>query len=137
MSDRNRKGNSGNVIPPQKEHPKELQKESQEEIQGETGIRTPRVDLPNPNPQAPHQTEEQPLLPHERDQTTRPTGTSLGTSNKQSQDVIEQAREDTEHGLKDTDRRGIPSDIIASDASSNNGKSASKRDDKNGDKKKK
>jgi hypothetical protein len=27
--------------------------------------------------------------------------------------VVEQAREDTEHGLKDTDRRGIPSDIIA------------------------
>ena len=27
-----------------------------------------------------------------------------------------QAAEDTKRGLKDTDRRGIPSDIIASDA---------------------
>jgi hypothetical protein len=32
-----------------------------------------------------------------------------------SRDVVEQAREDTEHGLKDTDLRGIPSDIISSD----------------------
>jgi hypothetical protein len=32
-----------------------------------------------------------------------------------SQDVIGQAKEDTEAGLKDTDRRGIPSDIVASE----------------------
>jgi hypothetical protein len=88
----------------------------------ETGVHAQRVDLPNPDPEAPHQTEEQPLLPHERDQTTRPAGTSLSTSNEQSRDVVEQAREDTEHGLKDTDRRGIPSDIIASDLSSSDNK---------------
>jgi hypothetical protein len=79
----------------------------------ETGVHAQRVDLRNPDPEAPHQTEEQPLLPNERDETTRPTSTGLGTSNEQSREVVEQAREDTEHGLKDTDRRGIPSDIIA------------------------
>jgi hypothetical protein len=114
MADRNRKGNSGNRTPPQKKLQKELHKE--------TGIQTPRVDLPNPEPHARHQTEEQPLLPHERDETTRPTATSLGTSNEQSRNVVEQAREDTEHGLKDTDRHGIPSDIIASDLSSSDNK---------------
>jgi hypothetical protein len=88
----------------------------------ETAVHAQRVDLPNPDPEAPHQTEEQPLLPHERDETTRPTSTGLGTSNEQSRDVVEQAREDTEHGLKDTDRRGIPSDIIASDLSSSDNK---------------
>src|SRR5690242_17480683 len=81
----------------------------------ETGVHAQRVDLPNPDPEAPHQTEEQPLLPNERDETTRPTSTGLGTSNEQSREVVEQAREDTERGLKDTDLRGIPSDIIASD----------------------
>jgi hypothetical protein len=81
-------------------------------------VRSQRVDLPNPEPHARHQTEEQPLMPHERDETTRPTATSLGTSNELSREVIEQAREDTEHGLKDTDRRGIPSDIVASGNSS-------------------
>jgi len=81
----------------------------------ETGMRQQRVDLPNPTPQAQDQTEEQPLLPHERDQTTRPVSTSLGTSNELSRNVIGQAHEDTEHGLKDTDRRGIPSDIVESD----------------------
>ena len=90
---------SGKPIPPEKE----------------TGVEQQRVDLRNPEPEAQNQTEEQPLLPHERDQTTRPTGTAAPNSIEQARDVIEQAREDTEHGLKDTDRRGIPSDIAASD----------------------
>jgi hypothetical protein len=81
----------------------------------ETGVHRQRVDLPDPDPKAKDQTEEQPLLPHERDETTRPTATSLGTESEMSRDVVEQAREDTEHGLKDTDRRGIPSDIVSSD----------------------
>jgi len=90
---------SGKPIPPEKE----------------TGVEQQRVDLRNPEPEAQNQTEEQPLLPHERDQTTRPTGTAAPNSIEQARDVIEQAREDTEHGLKDTDRRGIPSDIAGSD----------------------
>lgn len=84
-------------------------------FQQETGVHRQRVDLPNPDPEAKDQAEEQPLLPNERDETTRPSATSLGTENKMSRDVVEQAREDTEHGLKDTDLRGIPSDIISSD----------------------
>lgn len=88
----------------------------------ETGVHAQRVDLPNPDPGAPHQTEEQPLLPNERDETTRPTSTGLGTSNEQSREVVGQAKEDTEHGLRDTDLRGIPSDIVASDLSSGDNK---------------
>ena len=81
----------------------------------ETGVEQQYVVLSNPEPKTQSQTEEQPLLPHERDQTTRPTGTAAPNSIGQARDVIEQARADTEHGLKDTDRRGIPSDIVASD----------------------
>lgn len=88
----------------------------------ETGVHAQRVDLPNPDPEAPRQTEEQPLLPNERDETTRPTSTGLGTSNEQSREVVEQAREDTEHGLQDTDLRGIPSNIVAPDLSSSDKK---------------
>jgi hypothetical protein len=53
------------------------------------------------------------LLPHERDQTTRPLGTSQDNEDENSRDKMEQAAEDTRRGLKDTDRRGIPSEIIA------------------------
>lgn len=81
----------------------------------ETGILTERVDLPVPEEeQTQKQAEEQTLLPHERDQTTRPVGTSLPNETEQGHTLIGQAAEDTEHGLKDTDRRGIPSDIVAS-----------------------
>jgi len=43
-------------------------------------------------------------------------------ANEQSREVVEQAKEDTEHGLRDTDLRGIPSDIVASDLSSGDNK---------------
>lgn len=78
---------------------------------------TERVELANPEPEqeAQSQPDEQPLLPHERDETTRSQGTSLGNEDERSRAVIGQAAEDTKHGLKDTDRRGIPSDIVASD----------------------
>jgi hypothetical protein len=84
----------------------------------ETGILIERVELSKPKPECPaqDQAEEQPLLPHERDQTTGPAGAGLTNEDERSRDVIGQAAEDTEHGLKDTDRRGIPSDIVASDA---------------------
>ena len=64
---------SGKPIPPEKE----------------TGVEQQRVDLRNPEPEAQNQTEEQPLLPHERDQTTRPTGTAAPNSIEQARDVIE------------------------------------------------
>ncbi|PTR16176.1 hypothetical protein C8R31_102190 [Nitrosospira sp. Nsp2] len=76
-----------------------------------------QVDLSNPVNQTTKEAEaeEQTLLPHERDQTTRSAGTSQPNENEMSRAVIGQAAEDTEHGLKDTDRRGIPSDIVKSD----------------------
>jgi hypothetical protein len=79
---------------------------------------TERVKLPKAKSEHPEpdQAEGQPLLPHERDETTGPAGTGLANQEERSRDVIGQAAEDTEHGLKDTDRRGIPSDIDASDA---------------------
>lgn len=83
----------------------------------ETGMLTERVKLPKAKSEHPEQdqAEGQPLLPHERDETTGPAGTGLANQEERSRDVIGQAAEDTEHGLKDTDRRGIPSDIVASE----------------------
>jgi hypothetical protein len=80
---------------------------------------TERVELTGPHaeqkPLNPSVSEEETLMPHERDQTTKPAGTSQPNENEMSRAVIGQAAEDTEHGLKDTDRRGIPSDIVKSD----------------------
>jgi hypothetical protein len=85
----------------------------------ETGMLTERVELTGPDaeqkPLNPSVSEEETLMPHERDQTTKPAGTSEPNENEMSRAVIGQAAEDTEHGLKDTDRRGIPSDIVKSD----------------------
>ncbi|SOD41784.1 hypothetical protein [Nitrosovibrio sp. Nv4] len=83
----------------------------------ETGVLTERVELSNPEPerQEQNQAEQQTLLPHERDQTTGPASAGEANEDEHSRAVIGQAAEDTEHGLKDTDRRGIPSDIVASD----------------------
>jgi hypothetical protein len=77
-----------------------------------------RVKLANPEPDlnAENHEDAQSLLPHERDQTTRQRGSGLDNENERSRAVIGQAAKDTKRGLKDTDRRGIPSDIIASDA---------------------
>jgi hypothetical protein len=81
----------------------------------ETGVLAERVELPKPKSKSEHPAQEQSLLPHERDQTTGPAGAGLANQDERSREVIGQAAEDTEHGLKDTDRRGIPSDIVASD----------------------
>jgi hypothetical protein len=85
----------------------------------ETGVLTERVELPGPDseqkPLNPAVSEEETLLPHERDQTTKSVGTGQPNENEMSRAVIGQAAENTRHGLKDTDRRGIPSDIVKSD----------------------
>jgi len=80
----------------------------------ETGVLTEGVDLPNSKPRTKDKEGHQTLLPHERDETTRPTGTSH-RGGEHSREVIGQAHEDTKQGLIDTDRRGIPSDIVDSD----------------------
>lgn len=51
------------------------------------------------------------LLPHDRDETTGSGSTASATVNQESRDTIKQAAEDIESGLKDTERRGIPSDV--------------------------
>ena len=80
---------------------------------------TERVELTGPHdeqePLNPSISEQETFLPHERDQTTKPVGTGQPNENEMSRAVIGQAAEDTERGLKDTDRRGIPSDIVKSD----------------------
>lgn len=48
----------------------------------------------------------EPLLPHERDESPAPTEAPVG-----ERDVIEQAARDVRQGLRDTDRRGTPSDV--------------------------
>ena len=78
------------------------------------------VDLANPEPEherevAQNHVDERLLLPHERDETTRHQSTGLGNENEHSRAVIGQAADDTEHGLRDTDLHGIPSDIVAWD----------------------
>ncbi len=83
---------------------------------------TEPVDLAQPESEqeAQKQADEQVLLPHERDETTRREGTGLGNEDDRSRAVIGQAAEDTKHGLKDTDRRGIPSDIVSSNVGGSN-----------------
>jgi len=102
MTNANR--NPGEEAPPGETHCKE------------TGLVTEDVKLTKPasTQQAHEKAEGQPLLPHERDETTgagstgNPNETGLGRS------VMGQAADDIEHGLEDTDCRGIPSDIFGS-----------------------
>lgn len=49
-------------------------------------------------------------LPHERDESPLP-GVDRNAEPAGPTDVIEQAAEDVERGLVDTERRGIPSDV--------------------------
>lgn len=79
----------------------------------ETGTLVEHVDLTNQLSKE-NTTEPEMLLPHERDQTSGPTGTD-SPGDEHSREVIKQAHDDTKQGLKDTDRRGIPSDIVKSD----------------------
>lgn len=76
----------------------------------------------------PHsQVGTQNLLPHERDQTTRSQGTGQDNEDESSRGKIEQAAEDTRRGLKDTDRRGIPSEIITDNDTPNEAAKARKK----------
>lgn len=79
----------------------------------EIGMRQENIDLSNQLRKV-SESESEILLPHERDETLRPTSPD-NFSNKTSKEVIKQAYDDTKNGLKDTDCRGIPSDIVKSD----------------------
>jgi hypothetical protein len=79
----------------------------------ERGIRVEKVDLSSKISED-NKTESELFLPHERDETTGPTGSDSPTDGS-SRELIRKAYDDTMNGLKDTDRRGIPSDIVESD----------------------
>ncbi|SOD16874.1 hypothetical protein [Nitrosomonas ureae] len=80
----------------------------------ETGTKEEKIDLRNQVSEN-NKTDSDMMLPHERDETTGPTGTNE-KGNEKSREVIKRAHDDTEHGLKDTDRHGIPSDIESCDS---------------------
>ncbi len=115
MVNQRRKASAGHSSP-EMDPGKKTEKEAEGQPRNET-LPTEQVELANPKPDqnVENQADEQSLLPHERDQTTGPQGTNLGNENERSRTVMGQAAEDTKRGLKDTDRRGIPSDIVASD----------------------
>jgi hypothetical protein len=52
-----------------------------------------------------------PRLPHERDESAIATGNRHDEKPMPSDRQISQAGEDAEHGLVDTDRRGVPDDL--------------------------
>ncbi|ARO88733.3 hypothetical protein EBAPG3_013695 [Nitrosospira lacus] len=68
-------------------------------------------DVAQQKPLAPEQKEGDLLLPHDRDETTGPVSTASATAHQESRDTLKQAVKDIERGLKDTERRGIPSDV--------------------------
>jgi len=52
-----------------------------------------------------------PKMPHERDESARSTGNRLNEQLPPSERKISQAHRDTERGLVDTERRGVPNDV--------------------------
>jgi hypothetical protein len=60
------------------------------------------------------QTRPLPKMPHERDESARATGNRLDERLPPTARNIEQAHDDIEKGLTDTDRRGVPDDVPSS-----------------------
>jgi hypothetical protein len=56
-------------------------------------------------------TDADAALPHDRDERSRPPAKEDSGHNRES---IEQAHEDVESGIKDTERIGTPSDVPSS-----------------------
>lgn len=82
----------------------------------ETGVVTEDVKLTKPDSvqQGYEKAEGQSLLPYERDETTGAASTGNPNETGLGRAVMGQAADDIEHGLEDTDCRGIPSDIFGS-----------------------
>jgi hypothetical protein len=55
--------------------------------------------------------QRNPKMPHERDESARNTGNRLDQPLPPSEREISQAHRDTESGLVDTERRGVPNDV--------------------------
>jgi hypothetical protein len=53
-------------------------------------------------------------MPHERDQSASDTGNRLDQALPPMEREIDQAHDDIESGLQDTDRRGVPDDVPGS-----------------------
>lgn len=53
-------------------------------------------------------------MPHEKDESARDTGNRLDEALPPAEKEIDQAHEDIEKGLVDTDRRGVPDDVPGS-----------------------
>jgi hypothetical protein len=70
-----------------------------------------KEDVMHQKPLSSKQEKEELLLPHDRDETTGSSSTASATAHQESRDTVKQAVADIEHGLKDTERRGIPSDV--------------------------
>lgn len=80
-------------------------------IQNEQPRDVPRADAENTDV-ARHEREQGQWLPHERDEAPDPPESTAGGSNPIGpRQVIEQAERDIRRGLRDTDRRGTPSDV--------------------------
>lgn len=75
------------------------------------GAKEKTEHLAHQKPLSSNQEEEDLLLPHDRDETTGSESTASATVNQESRDTIKQAADDIDSGLKDTERRGIPSDV--------------------------
>ena len=68
-----------------------------------------------PDPRfAPNRRNEK--MPHERDESARPTDSRLDEKPIPSDRQISQAHRDVEQGQVDTDRRGVPDDVPGSES---------------------
>jgi hypothetical protein len=53
-------------------------------------------------------------MPHERDESASETGNRLDEAQPPNAREIQQAHDDVEQGMQDTDRRGVPDDVPSS-----------------------
>lgn len=79
--------------------------------QTKAGVEKKTEDVTYQKPLFSKQEKEELLLPHDRDEATGSSSTASATMHQESRDTVKQAVADIERGLKDTERRGIPSDV--------------------------
>lgn len=80
-------------------------------IRNEDSRRVPLPDAEDTNVARPAR-EHEPRLPHERDEAPDPPESTPGGPHEIGpRQVIEQAGRDIRRGLRDTERRGTPSDV--------------------------
>jgi hypothetical protein len=92
----------------------------QRDVQG--GGDTKSYQQPWGNSKKGVENRELPRMPHERDESASATGNRLDQDPVPSSEDIDNAIGDLKHGRKDTDRRGVPSDVPAPQTSSTSGR---------------